>query len=92
MRCAGLLKFQTEVAKRRDASLRFPYNSWHSTTDLIDSPLFIKSNGLDQPGDTGRQHTRFSGAGARENQGALMRQGDGGESFGIEVVKEILHP
>ena len=63
MRCAGLLKFQTEVAKPQGRFPAFPCNSWHSTTDLIDSPRFIKSNGLDQLGDTGGQHTRFSGAG-----------------------------
>ncbi|OFA01931.1 hypothetical protein DUGA2_38570 [Duganella sp. HH101] len=48
--------------------------------------------GLNQPGDAGRQYTGFAGTGAREDQGALCRQGHGGELFVVEVMKKIVHP
>jgi len=45
--------------------------------------------GLDQPGDAGRQHPRLAGPGARENKGALGRQRDGRQLFGVQIVEEI---
>jgi hypothetical protein len=46
---------------------------------------------LDQPGDPRGQHAGLAAARAGQDQGRLVRQGDGGELFGVEIGKQAGH-
>jgi hypothetical protein len=47
--------------------------------------------GLDQPGDPGGENSRLARPGARQDEGVLVGQGDGGELFGIEMLEKRGH-